>query len=308
MSGDIFPRPYLVVGAANQIVKNTGYQLLALRDGVAQMQGYSIIAGASDVSAGTPATQAYAVLSNPASAAAVTTYAAVRNDAAVQGSRGYVVLRSFYPPYEELDLEYPFADERFPTNVSYGSSGGPGFKTTVFTVDSGVTHAVAEWDRLRARYDVTFDHCPQNDMEAVENFFYSMRGSAVGFRYKDWSDYQIVNQNVVVGDGNSKTFQLFKRYRSGAQVFDRIITKPVRSKNGTMMMDGVELVLNRDYYLNYTTGVITFNVAPSAGAVGTMDYIEFDVPVRFDTDSLSISAEDFNQFSISSLSLIEILV
>jgi uncharacterized protein (TIGR02217 family) len=252
--------------------------------------------------------QAYAALSNPASITDSTGYAVIRNDDSVHNVKGYIVLYSFYIPYDEIDIEYPFCEERFPTSVSYGSSGGPGFKTSVFQVDSGLVHTNQEWDRLRARYDVTFDYCPRADIEEVENFFYAMRGQAIGFRYKDWSDYQIVNQNVVIGDGNSNRFQLFKRYRSGGYTFDRMIKKPVRGQIGTFTLDGVELVLNRDFYVNYASGELIFNTPPEAGAIGHLAYAEFDVPVRFDTDALVVSAEDFNQYSISSLNMIEILV
>ena len=308
MTADIFPRPYLVLapGGSNWGIK--GYQILSQQGGASQQHAYAIASTGSGVRSSIPSNQSYAVLTNPASVTAKRAYSVNRHDVSVHSLRGYTVLTTFYPPYEELNVEYPFCEQQFPTSVSYGSSGGPGFKTSIFSVDSGVVHANPEWERLRARYEVEFDHCPQGDIEAVENFFYGMRGRAIGFRFKDWNDYQIVNQNVIVGDGNSKHFQLFKRYRSGGNIYDRMITKPVRNQIGTLTLDGDELILNRDFYFNYSTGTISFNEAPPAGAIGHLDYAEFDVPVRFDTDELNVSAEDFNQFSISSLSMIEILV
>lgn len=305
---DAYPRPYLAITPASAVGGVHGYHILSQEGGSAQQHAYVIGTMGSVDAAGVGEDRAYVVFSNPSLTTSVVTYAVGRYDNASRNSKGYVVMQTFYPPYEELDVKFPFSENQFPTSVSYGSSGGPGFKTSIFTVDSGLVHANPEWERLRARYQIEFDRCPQSDIELVENFFYGMRGKAIGFRYKDWNDYQIVNQNIVVGDGTSTKFQLFKRYRSGANVFDRMIRKPVRNQIGTLTLDGDELVLNRDFYFNYTTGAITFNEAPPAGSVGHLDYAEFDVPVRFDTDSLSVSAEDFNQYSISSLNLIEILV
>jgi uncharacterized protein (TIGR02217 family) len=90
-------------------------------------------------------------------------------------------------------------------------------------------------------------------------------------------------------------------------VFDRFIKKPVRGSVSSLYLDGDELILNRDFYMNYTNGLITFAEAPPAGSVGNLAYCEFDVPVRFDTDKLMVAAVDFDQYSISSLSMIEIL-
>lgn len=305
---EAFPRTYALLAPGGSLGGIRGYYVFKQDGSVAHQHAYAVGAMYGADQAGVARSQAYAAIANPAAVAAENTYGVYRHDVSVHTVKGYVVLSSFYIPYDELSIEFPFCEERFPTSVSYGSSGGPGFKTSVFQVDSGLVHTTPEWERIRARYDVTFDHCPRADIESVENFFYSMRGQAVGFRFKDWSDYQIVNQNVVIGDGNSTQFQLFKRYRSGGYTFDRMIKKPSRGGEGKFTLDGVELILNRDYYINYTNGMIIFNTPPEAGAIGHIEYLEYDVPVRFETDSLMVSAEDFNQYSISSLNMIEILV
>jgi len=304
MASTAIPKHYALLSPGGSLSGIRGYQMLTNQNAIRTSSGYAI----GNVAGGVAGMQAYAVIANPASVTAQNGYAVNRHDVAIISSRGYAVMSTYYPPYGDLNLDFPFSENQFPPSLSYGSSGGPGFKTSIFTVDSGVAHANAEWDRLRARYEVDFDSVPGADIELVEAFFYGMRGKAVGFRFKDWNDYQIVNQNVVIGDGNSVSFQLFKRYRSGANIFDRFIKKPVRGSVSSMFLDGVEQVLNRDFFMNYSTGAITFRVAPVAGAVGNLEYCEFDVPVRFDTDSLMVSAEDFDQYSISSLSMIEILV
>jgi len=235
-------------------------------------------------------------------------YALITNPAVSRKAIAYAILQSFFPPYAELTIDQTFSETQFPTSVSYGSSGGPGFKTSIFSVDSGMIHANAEWDRLRARYTVDFESCPRADIDRVEDFFYAMRGMGIGFRFKDWNDYQIGDQNILIGDGTSTSFQMFKRYRSGADIYDRVIKKPIADTVTGMTLDGAALTRNTDYYVNSTTGILTFPTPPDIGAVGRIGYCEFDVPVRFDTDTISVTAEEFNQYTISSLDLIEILI
>lgn len=231
-----------------------------------------------------------------------------RNDCHAAGLKNYCVLQTRYPPYETLSVFYPFMEQRFPTSISYGSTGGPGFSTSIHQSTDGSEVATAEWDRIRARYTVEFENVPYDDLEEVEQFFYGMRGRAIGFRFKDWNDYQIVKQNVLVGDGYTTKFQLFKRYRSGPAYFDRMIRKPIVETLPEMYLDGELLYRNRQFYLNPSDGVLTFITPPPPGAVGYIPYLEFDVPVRFDTDSLQVSPVEHNQYTIKSLNLIEILV
>ena len=220
---------------------------------------------------------------------------------------GIGVISVLYPPYVDLSLRYTFSENRFPDHISYGSSGGPGFRTSIFTVDSGVATAQAEWDRMRARYTVEFDFATGADIDEIEDFFYGMRGQAIGFRFKDWSDYQINKQVMAVGDGTTRSFQIFKRYESGGFHFDRIIKKPIRESIRGLTLDGEEQLLRHHYNINNTTGELIFDVAPPPGAIVEIEYLEFDVPVRFATDQLSVEAVEHDQYR-ASIDLIEVMI
>jgi uncharacterized protein (TIGR02217 family) len=63
---------------------------------------------------------------------------------------------------------------------------------------------------------------------------------------------------------------------------------------------------NSGWTIDTTTGIITFTSAPASGAV-TAGY-EFDVPVRFGADKLSISVDAFEAGSISAIDIQEIRV
>lgn len=308
-----------------EIPKDTAYIVGRNTEAVSTVKGYTVLSasavpnvydakayalGVVGVSrAGVSVSAARALLVNPASVTDSTTYALATmalREAGVSSTYGYAVAYTFYPPYEDLYTEYSFIERQFPTCVSFGSSGGPGFKTSVFEVDSGLTTTEVKWDRIRARYDANFDHVSPENIAEVENFFYGVKGRAIGFRYKDWSDYTISQQNILVGDGTTQHFQIFKRYTSGGYTFDRIIRKPIKS-SFTITLDGVELVPNQDYLMNDTTGNIFFPVPPPANSLGTIIIGEFDVPVRFDSDQLDVSYDDFQQLNIGRLPMIEVL-
>lgn len=306
----------------NDVIKHGGYVIVGTGDAAASQnhKGYVVQgAGGGQVlsSRGTAilssrgavsAAHAQALLANPATVLSSTGYIAFANGTAayVHNGKSYAVLQSFFPPFDDLELNYSFLDRRFPDCISFGSEGGPGFKTSVFTFDSGLATVEPEWERLRARYGATFENATEADVAEVEDFFYGMKGRAVGFRYKDWSDYVISNQNVGVGDGESRIFQIFKRYQSGGHIFDRIIKKTVPATS-QITVDGISLLEGNDYFMLDNVGQIVFPTPPSTGSIIKIEYIEFDVPVRFDTDYLNISYSDFRQLDMS-IPLIEVLV
>jgi uncharacterized protein (TIGR02217 family) len=127
-------------------------------------------------------------------------------------------------------------------------------------------------------------------------------GRAHGFRFKDWTDYQATGQALGVGDGTTASFQLVKRYPSGAEVESRTITKPVA---GTVKVfrDGIQATTG--WSVDTTTGLVTFAIAPAAGVLLTADF-EFDLPVRFDTDRMEITIETYELGSWGQIPVLEL--
>jgi uncharacterized protein (TIGR02217 family) len=62
-----------------------------------------------------------------------------------------------------------------------------------------------------------------------------------------------------------------------------------------------------NFTLDGNTGLITFNVGniPANGATVTAGF-EFDVPVRFDTDQITINLAHFNAGEIPDIALVEV--
>uniref|UniRef100_UPI00404794FC phage distal tail protein, Rcc01695 family n=1 Tax=Yoonia sp. TaxID=2212373 RepID=UPI00404794FC len=204
-----------------------------------------------------------------------------------------------------------FHEVRFPDNISRGARGGPERRTQVVELASGDEERNASWANSRRRYDVAYGIRRADELAAVVAFFEARNGRLYGFRYKDWADYKSglpsqpvtpTDQLIGTGDGIVTSFALLKHYTSGAQAWTRAIAKPVAG-SVRIALDGVEQMSG--WNADTTTGVVSLNTAPGAGVVITAGF-EFDVPVRFDTDTLDITLDIERLGSITSIPLLEI--
>ena len=204
-----------------------------------------------------------------------------------------------------------FHEVRFPDNISRGARGGPERRTQVVELASGDEERNASWANSRRRYDVAYGIRRADDLAAVVAFFEARNGRLHGFRYKDWADYKSTlpslaitstDQQIGTGTGSLQTFQLAKRYTSGAQTWVRTIAKPVA---GTVRIALGMVEQLSGWTLDATTGVITFTTAPANGVIVRAGF-EFDVPVRFDNDTLDVTLDFERLGSITSIPLLEI--
>lgn len=198
-----------------------------------------------------------------------------------------------------------FVEVRFPTDIAYGSAGGPEYSTDIVITHGGYEQRNANWAQSRARYNVAHGVKTQAQLDTLIAFFRARKGRADGFRFKDWSDYQVIGQSIGVGNGSNKIFQLVKSYSSGGIYETRTITKPVVG-SVKIYFNGA-LQSGSNYSLVTTTGVVTFVTAPASGVAVSADF-EFDVPVRFDTDRLSATLDAYGVGSWSDIPIVELRV
>lgn len=201
-----------------------------------------------------------------------------------------------------------FDEDRLPEEVERGAVGGPRFMTIITSLKSGFEQRNIDWENSRAEWDIGYglSHLKpgmsQSYLDAVIEFFYAHRGQAVGFRFKDWTDYSVTNQTVGVGDGVLTDFQAVKVYNEAGNItYTRPLTKLV---TGTVKvyLDAVETVL---FTVDVNTGIITMTSPPGGGVVVSID-CEFDVPVRFAVDKLDITALTADAGHIGSIPIIEV--
>lgn len=204
-----------------------------------------------------------------------------------------------------------FHEIRFPDNISRSARGGPERRTQVVELASGDEERNASWANSRRRYDVAYGIRRADDLAAVVAFFEARNGRLHGFRYKDWADYKsslpsqaitATDQQIGTGTGSLQTFQLAKRYTSGPQTWVRTIAKPVA---GTIRVALGMVEQVSGWTLDTTTGVLTFTTAPAGGVIVRAGF-EFDVPVRFDSDTLDVTLDFERLGSITSIPLLEI--
>ncbi|MGE3714831.1 MAG: DUF2460 domain-containing protein, partial [Alphaproteobacteria bacterium] len=132
-----------------------------------------------------------------------------------------------------------FVEARFPTDIAYGSVGGPEYSTDIVMTASGHEQRNINWAEARARYNVAHGIKSQIQLDALIAFFRARKGRANGFRFKDWTDYQASAQHIGTGDGSTVSFQLRKQYINGSVTENRTITKPVDGSL-TIYFDDVE--------------------------------------------------------------------
>lgn len=208
-----------------------------------------------------------------------------------------------------------FHEVRFPANLSFGSVGGPERRTDVVTLANGYEERNTPWSHSRRRYDAGLGMRSLEDVETLIAFFEARRGRLFGFRWKDWADYKSApasvepdfeDQVIGTGDGETRVFPIVKTYRSGAQSYVRPIAKPVL---GTISVgiQGDRQTETIHYEVDTATGLVEFASAPDLGVQVTAGF-EFDVPVRFDTDTIQTSVASFRAGDVPSVPVLEVRV
>jgi uncharacterized protein (TIGR02217 family) len=210
-------------------------------------------------------------------------------------------------------MPFTFNDTtRFPDDIAYGSSGGPGFKTFVFEGHSGVEQRNQAWSIARGAWDVSYGIRDKVDMDTVRAFFFAHRGKLIGFRFKDWGDFALTAETIAQGDAAETVFQIIRTYTIGpsANDYTRTISKLVAASvtvevNSVPITEGTGAT---EVAIDYDTGIITFGASAIPASGHDIDITaEFDVPVRFDTDTMASAHEGFETEAWSSIPIVEIL-
>ncbi|MCK0166886.1 DUF2460 domain-containing protein [Jannaschia sp. S6380] len=206
-----------------------------------------------------------------------------------------------------------FHEIRFPPRMSLGSIGGPERLTEVVTLANGFEERNTPWAHSRRRYDAGVGMRSLDDVGEMIAFFEARRGRLHGFRWKDWADFKSCrpsgevafrDQLIGKGDGSTTVFALSKTYRSGVETYVRPIVKPVEGSVRVGLEDD-ELQDTVHYEVDATTGRVIFATAPDLGVDVTAGF-EFDVPVRFDTDSILTSVASFQAGEIPDVPVLEV--
>lgn len=191
-----------------------------------------------------------------------------------------------------------FEETRLNDKTSYGFLGGPRFKERIHERPNGAERRNRMWSMPRFEYRAPYRKVTPEVYREVYNAFLALDGSHVGFRFKDFSDFQSwTPQPLGTAAGGEEEMQLVKLYQFGSRIRTREILKPVA---GTVVVyaNGTPISSTTDP----ATGLTTFTA--TAGQAITADF-EFDVPVRFDMDYLPWSFEQWETMT-ADLMLLEL--
>lgn len=210
-----------------------------------------------------------------------------------------------------------FHDVRFPIGISLGAQGGPERRTDVVVLGSGREERNARWADSRRRYNAGYGVRSLNDLHDVIAFFEARRARLYAFRWRDPMDWKScaptaspspTDVEIAIGDGATDTFDLVKPYGSAGAMWSRRIDKP-NAADVRVAVDGVEVAAGQAFTVDASTGRVVFasGHVPDVGEVITAGFT-FDVPARFDTDTLDISLDGIGHGSIPNIPIVEVRV
>lgn len=206
-----------------------------------------------------------------------------------------------------------FHDIRFPLEISLNSEGGPVRRTQIVVLASGHEERNTPWAGARRQFNAGYGIKSLEDIEQIISFFEAREGRLHSFRWRDPFDFkscslgaapQASDQLLGIGDGVQTVFSLAKVYKSGEQAVRRMITKPVVG-SVVLALDGVVQQEGQDFSSGHASGDIAFFTPPINGVHVSAGFL-FDVPVRFDTDQLSINIVALKAGDIPAIPVIEV--
>lgn len=199
---------------------------------------------------------------------------------------------------------------RFPDCIAFGSVFTPFYNTSIIVLGSGHEKRNINWEYSRTRVNVATGVKRHEDLEDIVDMFHIANGSANGFRIKNHLDFNSAHtgdtitsadQIIGTGDGVDTTFQLVKKYTSGALTQTRNVTKPV---TGTTLISLNGVTQSMGFTVDTTTGIVTFSSPPGVGVVVRAGF-QYDIPVRFESDELPVVLSQYQAGEIQ-VNLVEI--
>jgi uncharacterized protein (TIGR02217 family) len=190
--------------------------------------------------------------------------------------------------------------------IAYPVNRSPVFDTTVQASISGKETRIARQTYPRWKWSLTYNilrsAAALAEYQAIVGFFNSRQGMFDTFLYQDTDDNFVSGQQIGIGDGTTRTFQLVRSFGG--------FIEPVLAPNTTA---GVAVYLNGTITAAYTLslwaggapGVVTFTTAPASGVVITAN-INYYWPCRFDMDSADFSLFMSGFYELKKLSIISV--
>lgn len=144
-----------------------------------------------------------------------------------------------------------YINARFPEEIAVGAVGGPAFQNLVVRTDNAHEVRSAQWEVGRYKFDVSQLKRDPSEANKLRDLFYCAFGRRKSFRFKDWNDFEAVNEDLK--PTGAKTVQLIKTYTNGGVSYVRNIYKPVTSPAVTLRRNSSPFTA---FTLDYESGEV----------------------------------------------------
>lgn len=232
-----------------------------------------------------------------------------------------------------------FIEVRALERYSYGSRGGPRFKTRISggggdEDGSGAEFRSSIWgENSLSKWDLDMPITDLAEQEEVYAIVHILRGRTVPFRFKDRLDFEAVDVPIDTS-GGGPTYQLRQAYVSAIFGPSYTVYKDVyKIVSGTvgLYLNTVPVVVTpaseavggsgnlwgqplwgipgdfTGVILDYNSGLLTFVNVAQPGPLDDLRWTgEFDKPARLAVDEPEWNFVDFNTFQIPSLPVVEV--
>jgi uncharacterized protein (TIGR02217 family) len=167
-------------------------------------------------------------------------------------------------------------------NITKGARSTVQFQRTKTYTKGGKLKQHFDWSTAKHVLDLSYRLRPKADYDTLRNFFYIvMAGAYEGFRARDWSNYELTQDNSSLTLISGSDFQINRLHEVGEVQYLHPIYKPV-DDSVTVIRNRASVITVAGASVDYETGIATIS-----GHVEGDTYTaegEFDLPVTFVAD------------------------
>lgn len=203
---------------------------------------------------------------------------------------------------------------RLPPHIESGSGFSPTWNDVIQEAIAGNEQRYGRWTKCRGVGNLAYGLLTTSptfdaDFRAIMAIYLAHSG-LYPFRFRDWADYQLIDENFGTGNGVQTVFQITKTYdpgkillnTSGGRTYVRDIF--LFANTPVIKVDGVTKTVTTDYVIG-TGGACTFT-SPPANAKPITCTAEFDIPVRID-GQIRLAPKESDIITITDLPIKEVI-
>lgn len=203
---------------------------------------------------------------------------------------------------------------RLPPHIEAGSQFSPTWNDVIQEAVAGNEQRYGKWTKCRGIGNLAYGLLTTSptydaDFRAIMAIYLAHSG-LYPFRFRDWADYQLTDENIGTGNGVRTEFQITKTYDPGMILLNtaggRTYVRDIFlfANTPVIKVDGVTKTVTTDYNIG-ADGVCAFTLPP-ANLKAITCTAEFDIPVRID-GQIQLAPKESDIVTITSLPIKEVI-